>query len=168
LPFTSGVAAATDMRRGPIITKADGRIVGRGGLYDDPFDLGWGVEVGCYFHPSAWGQGYATALVAACTDFADRILALPEVSAFARPQNAGCRRVLEMAGFAVIRFVPQMERFLYRRRRPGIPPTRPDMEWSWNRCACGAFRRGRGRPALRRNPGNLPCEMAAGSPFNEH
>jgi ribosomal-protein-alanine N-acetyltransferase len=36
-----------------IVTKADGRIIGWGGLYDDPFDPGWGVEVGYFFHPSA-------------------------------------------------------------------------------------------------------------------
>ncbi len=106
-----------------IATKADGRIVGWGGLYDDPFEPGWGVEVGYYFHPATWGQGYATELVSACTDIADHILALPEVSAFARPENAGSRRVLEKAGFSVVRFVPEMERFLYRRGRPDIPPT---------------------------------------------
>lgn len=100
-----------------IVTKADGRIVGWGGLYDDPFDPGWGVEVAYHFHPATWGRGYASELVAACTDVADHVLGLPEVSAFARPENAGSRRVLEKAGFAVVRFVPEMERFLYRRQR---------------------------------------------------
>src|SRR5215472_7477715 len=31
-----------------IVSKADGRIVGWGGLYNDRFDLGWGVEVGFF------------------------------------------------------------------------------------------------------------------------
>jgi ribosomal-protein-alanine N-acetyltransferase len=97
------------------ITKADGRVIGWGGLYDDPFDPGWGVEVGYYFHPDAWGKGYASELTAACVSVADGILALPEVKAFARSENIGSRRVLEKAGFTVVRFVPDMERFLYRR-----------------------------------------------------
>ena len=72
-----------------ILTKAEHRIVGWGGLYDDPFELGWGVEVGYFFHPDAWGRGYATELVAACTDIADRALNLPEVRAFARLEKIG-------------------------------------------------------------------------------
>ncbi len=101
-----------------IAAKADGRIIGWGGLYDDPFDPGWGVEVGYFFHPSAWGHGYASELVAACTALADNTLCLPEVRAFAHPENLGSRRVLEKAGFEQVRFVPEMERLLYR-REPG-------------------------------------------------
>jgi RimJ/RimL family protein N-acetyltransferase len=97
-----------------IVSKADGRIVGWGGLYNDPFDLGWGVEVGFFFHPDVWGLGYATELVGMCVDLADR-LKLPEVRAFARPANAGSRRVLEKAGFNVVRLVPELERLLYSR-----------------------------------------------------
>ena len=98
-----------------IVTKADGRIIGWGGLYHDPFDPGWGIEVGFHFHPAAWGQGYATELTATCIHIADEVLGLPEVIAFARPENVGSRRVLEKAGFEVVRFVPEMGRFLYRR-----------------------------------------------------
>jgi ribosomal-protein-alanine N-acetyltransferase len=50
------------------------------------------------------------------------VLALPEVRAFARPDNAASRRVLERAGFEVVRFIPAMERFLYRRGRRDLPP----------------------------------------------
>jgi ribosomal-protein-alanine N-acetyltransferase len=105
-----------------IVTKAGGRIIGWGGLYDDPFDPGWGVEVGYFFHPAAWGQGYASELVAACADLADQVLRLAVVRAFARPENLGSRRVLEKAGFEIERFVPEMERFLYRRGRAGTRP----------------------------------------------
>jgi ribosomal-protein-alanine N-acetyltransferase len=101
-----------------IVSKTDGRIIGWGGLYDDPFDPGWGVEVGYYLHPAAWGRGYATELTTACTSLADNELHLPEVHAFARPENTGSRRVLEKAGFEVVRFIPAMERLLYRRARP--------------------------------------------------
>jgi [ribosomal protein S5]-alanine N-acetyltransferase len=102
-----------------VVTKADARIIGWGGLYDDPFDPGWGVEIGYYFDPASWGQGYATELTNACTSFADTVLELPEVRACARPENAGSRRVLEKTGFELVRFVPEMERFLFRRGRQG-------------------------------------------------
>lgn len=100
-----------------IVAKADGRIIGWGGLYEDPFDPGWGVEVGYSFRPQAWGQGYATELVAASLEIADKVLRLPEVRAFAKPENAASRRVLEKAGFEEVRFVPEMGRLLYCRRR---------------------------------------------------
>ncbi len=100
-----------------IRTRRNGRIIGWGGLYHDPFDPGWGVELGYHFHPAAWGKGYATELAIACMEFADHVLRLPAVSAFARPDNARSRRVLEKAGFAPVRYVPEMERLLYRRDR---------------------------------------------------
>ncbi|WP_236038669.1 GNAT family N-acetyltransferase [Belnapia arida] len=100
-----------------IVARSDARIIGWGGLYDDPFDPGWGVEVAYFFHPLAWGQGYASEMVAACMSVADHALRLPEVRAFAHPANVGSRRVLEKAGFEVVRFVPEMDRFLYRRHR---------------------------------------------------
>jgi [ribosomal protein S5]-alanine N-acetyltransferase len=98
-----------------ILTKAARRIIGWGGLYQDPFDPGWGVEVGYSFHPAAWGQGYASELALACTELADNLLGLAEVSAFAHRENRASRRVLEKAGFTVVRYVPEMERLLYRR-----------------------------------------------------
>jgi ribosomal-protein-alanine N-acetyltransferase len=110
-----------------IVTKADGRIVGWGGLYDDPFDPGWGVEVGYFLHPQAWGVGYASELTAECAAVADTVLRLPEVHAFARPDNIGSRRVLEKAGFIVVRFVPEMERLLYRRVRQDSSDLAPDV-----------------------------------------
>jgi [ribosomal protein S5]-alanine N-acetyltransferase len=100
-----------------IMDKSEGRLVGWGGLYDDPFDPGWGVEVAYFFHPSTWGQGYASEMVAACMGVADHTLRLPEVRAFAHPANVGSRRVLEKASFEVVRLVPEMDRFLYRRLR---------------------------------------------------
>jgi RimJ/RimL family protein N-acetyltransferase len=100
-----------------VIAKSDARTIGWGGLYEDPFDPGWGVEVAYFFHPSSWGQGYASEMVATSMSVADHVLRLPEVRAFAHPANAGSRRVLEKAGFEVVRFVPEMHRFLYRRHQ---------------------------------------------------
>jgi [ribosomal protein S5]-alanine N-acetyltransferase len=110
-----------------ILTKSDSRIVGWGGLYQDPFTPGWGVEIGYSFHPSVWGQGYASELANTCIGLADGALALSDLRAFAHPANLGSRRVLEKAGFAMIGFVPSMERFLYLRVQHGIRPiARPD------------------------------------------
>jgi len=103
-----------------IIARVDGRIIGWGGLYDDPFDPGWGVEVAYFFHQAAWGQGYASEMVAACMTIADQALRLPEVKAFTHPANGGSRRVLAKAGFEIVRFLPEMNRVLYRRGQQPI------------------------------------------------
>jgi [ribosomal protein S5]-alanine N-acetyltransferase len=103
-----------------IVTKSEGKIIGWGGLYDDPFDPGWGTEVAYFFHPSAWGQGYASETVGACMSVADHALRLLEVRAFAHPANLGSQRVLEKASFEVVRFVPEMDRLLYRRVRQDL------------------------------------------------
>ena len=95
--------------------RASGRIVGWGGLYRDPFDPGWGVEVGYFLHPSVQGRGLATELVAACIALARGVLRLPDLLAFAHPENAASRRVLRKSGFAEERFLPAMNRILYRR-----------------------------------------------------
>jgi len=102
-----------------VLLKTDGRLVGWGGLYNDPFEPGWGVELGYSFHPAAWGMGYATELAQACLDWADDALGLQEVWAFTHPGNNASRRVLEKAGFQPVRFVPEMDRTLHRRPRGG-------------------------------------------------
>jgi hypothetical protein len=38
------------------IAKSNGRTIALGGLYDDHFDPGWGVEVTYFFHPSTWDR----------------------------------------------------------------------------------------------------------------
>ena len=97
-----------------VISKQDNRIIGWGGLYQDPFDPGWGTEVGYAFHPRAWGQGFATELVTLSVQLADLVLKLPEVVAYVRAGNAGSRRVLEKTGFVEIREVPELGRLQYR------------------------------------------------------
>ena len=96
-----------------IARKNDGAIIGWGGLYEDPFDPGWGLEVGYWFARSAWGQGFASELVKASLDFA-RERGVDLVSAFARPENGASCRVLEKAGFRKERYVESMARNLYR------------------------------------------------------
>lgn len=92
----------------------DDSIVGWGGLYIDPFDATWGVELAYFFHSSVWGQGLASELAQASVALADT-LRLPSLIAFAHPANAASLRVLERAGFAGQRYIPQMQRFLLDR-----------------------------------------------------
>lgn len=102
-----------------VIETLSGQIVGFGGLYDDPFDPGWGIEVAYHFLPSAWGKGYATELVNHCLGIAHSRLHVAEVSAFAHPDNLASQRVLAKAGFSQHRFVPEMNRWLYKRAFTG-------------------------------------------------
>lgn len=90
-----------------------GRIVGWGGLYEDIFDPGWGVEVVYFFHPAVWGRGYATELTRAALAFG-REQGLAAVVAFAHPDNRGSRRVLEKSGFVEDRYLPGPDRFFYK------------------------------------------------------
>ena len=100
-----------------VTTRDNDRIIGWGGLYEDPFDPGWGFEVGYYFHRDVWGRGYASEVVGAALKVADRELKLPEVWAMAHPDNFGSRRVLEKAGFDIERHLPERTRILFRRSR---------------------------------------------------
>jgi RimJ/RimL family protein N-acetyltransferase len=93
--------------------RSGGGIVGLGGLYVDPFDPGWGVEIGYHFAPSAWGRGYASELTRFCLERAHGALGLAAVRAFAHPDNAASLRVLGKAGFRRERFVPEMNRLLF-------------------------------------------------------
>lgn len=97
------------------IEKSSGQIVGFGGLYDDPFDVLWGPEIANHFTGDVRGKGYATELALYALSTA-REMNLPEVRAFAHPDNAASKRVLEKAGFIEERFVPEMDRYLYSYR----------------------------------------------------
>lgn len=96
-----------------LVEKARGEVIGFGGLYDDPFDPGWGIEVGYHFLPSAWGKGYASELTSHCVRYARDQLGVRAISAFAHRDNAASRRVLTKAGFDEVRFVAGMDRYLY-------------------------------------------------------
>jgi ribosomal-protein-alanine N-acetyltransferase len=97
-----------------VIERTTGVLIGFGGLYEDPFDPGWGVEVGYFLAPGAWGKGYATELTLFCIAQARQQVRWPVLSAFAHPRNVASQRVLLKSGFHQERFVPEMERYLYR------------------------------------------------------
>jgi RimJ/RimL family protein N-acetyltransferase len=50
-----------------------------------------------------------------CVALARQQARWPMLRAFAHPQNIASQRVLLKAGFQQERFVPEMERFMYRR-----------------------------------------------------
>jgi [ribosomal protein S5]-alanine N-acetyltransferase len=104
-----------------VVQKASDEIVGFGGLYEDPFDAGWGPEVAYHFAPSAWGKGYAAELTCHCLRFGHDHLGLSEIRAFAHPDNLASRRVLAKSGFREDRFMRKMNRFLYVHRQETTP-----------------------------------------------
>ncbi len=93
--------------------RQSGDIIGWGGLYEDPFDKGWGVELAYFFAPQAWGRGFASELAGASLALARDELLLAQVRAFAHPENYASDNVLRKAGFLKQRFIPHMNRFLY-------------------------------------------------------
>ena len=95
------------------VLEREDRVVGWGGLNRDPKAPHWGTEVSYFIHRSYWGRGLATELVHASLRLAFRDLGLSEILAFTRPANHGSRRVLEKAGFAFERYVPELERDQY-------------------------------------------------------
>ena len=100
-----------------VLETATAAIIGFGGLYEDPFDPGWGLEVAYFLAPAAQGRGFARELVAASLATAWAAGA-PRVDAFAHPDNAASRGVLRGSGFRLLRHVPEMDRLLYRHDRP--------------------------------------------------
>jgi RimJ/RimL family protein N-acetyltransferase len=80
------------------ILEADGRVVGRTGLWRPE---GWpGLEVGWTLAREAWGRGYATEAGRAAMEWAWSELRLPGLISVIRPENARSIRVAERLGFA--------------------------------------------------------------------
>ncbi len=47
--------------------------------------------------------------------WADDALKLPEVRAFAHPENIASQRILTKTGFMAVRFIPKLNRLLFTR-----------------------------------------------------
>jgi len=99
-----------------IVHRAERRVIGWGGLNVDPHAPGW-VEISYFVHPAYEGQGFATEIVRASLRHGFADLALPEIGAFAKPENRGSIRVLEKCGFKLLRYEPALERNHYQVRR---------------------------------------------------
>ena len=100
-----------------------GEMVGRGGLQHTYVAGVQGIEAGWAIVPERWGEGLATELAMTCIDVAFNDLDLPEVVAFALPDNIGSRRVMEKSGFGYVCPVIHvgLPHVLYRRRRDAAP-----------------------------------------------
>ncbi|WP_306440157.1 GNAT family N-acetyltransferase [Pandoraea anhela] len=96
-----------------ILERKSGDIIGWGGLYVDPVAPAWGIEVGYAFTPGAWGKGFASELVQFALWYAFDVLKVPEVCAFAMPQNLASVRVLTKSGFELTEYVPALGRHRY-------------------------------------------------------
>ncbi len=99
-----------------VILRAEGRVIGWGGLSIDPFVPGLGVEVSYYFDSRDWGRGYATELVTVSIHYGFDTVRLPAIQAFARPENVVSVRVLEKCGLTFLRYEPELERNHYEIR----------------------------------------------------
>jgi ribosomal-protein-alanine N-acetyltransferase len=100
-----------------VVLRAEGCVIGWGGLSIDPFDPGWGIEVSYYFHPAYWGRGFATELVRATLQYGFVVLGLEAIGAFVRPANVASVRVLEKCGFTLRGYEPRLERNRYEIQR---------------------------------------------------
>lgn len=69
----------------------DRRIIGWGGLYVDPFDAGWGLEIGYFLAPAAWGRGVATELVGFLLRSADQARMERRSAEFQSPKQSRIR-----------------------------------------------------------------------------
>jgi ribosomal-protein-alanine N-acetyltransferase len=99
------------------VHRADGRIIGWGGLNVDANAPEWGVEVSYFLHPSYEGRGLATEIVRAALRYGFEDLALLRIRAFAKPENRASLRVLEKCGFMFVQYEPALERNHYEIRR---------------------------------------------------
>lgn len=98
-----------------VMLRSEERVIGWGGLNIDPTTPGWGPEVTYFIHPTYAGRGLATEVVTASLGHGFADLALPQISAFTRPENRASARVLEKCGFRFLRYEPALQRDHYRR-----------------------------------------------------
>lgn len=96
-----------------VLERTGMQVIGWGGLSVDPEVPGWGLEVSYAFAPASWGNGYATELVQYAVQHALVSLAVPEVNAFAMPENTASIRVLQKSGFTLVRYESELERNHY-------------------------------------------------------
>jgi [ribosomal protein S5]-alanine N-acetyltransferase len=103
---------------------ATGKMVGRGGLQWTYVAELNEVEVGWAVVPERWGQGLATELARASVEVGFGTIGMREIVAFALPENAASRRVMERTGFAYERDIvhASLPHVLYRQSAPESPP----------------------------------------------
>jgi [ribosomal protein S5]-alanine N-acetyltransferase len=80
----------------------DDRFIGNAIVRHADFDPSREVEIGYMIHKSFWGQGIATELVAALSDYVLNTLHRDKVIAYIHPEHYASQRVLEKNGFKKI------------------------------------------------------------------
>jgi RimJ/RimL family protein N-acetyltransferase len=84
-------------------SRADGGLVGRGGLSRAPVDGQERLEVGWVVRSDLWGRGYATEIGRAALAFAFDDLGARQVVAFTHPRNVRSRAVMGRLGMRYVR-----------------------------------------------------------------
>lgn len=100
--------------------RTTGAFVGRGGLRHVVLEGRSEVEVTYALTRETWGKGFATEIATAALHVAFLQLGLQDLVAFAIPENAASRRVMEKAGFRFERDIVHRDQrhVLYRIRTP--------------------------------------------------
>lgn len=80
-----------------VIEKASGRLVGRTGYLDTPYE--WpGLELGWTFNRTSWGKGYATESAIPARDWAFTVLGADRVISMIHPENRASQAVARWVG----------------------------------------------------------------------
>ena len=97
--------------------RATGEMVGRGGLQYTDATGAVAVEAAWAIVPARWGEGLATELARASVRVGLETLARPDLIALTLPDNHASRRVMDKAGFVLLRDVEVagLRHLLYRR-----------------------------------------------------
>lgn len=83
--------------RWAVVEKASGRMIGRTGFLDAPYE--WpGNELGWTFLREMWGKGYATEAATAARDFGFREIGMERVISMIHPDNAPSQAVAGRLG----------------------------------------------------------------------
>jgi RimJ/RimL family protein N-acetyltransferase len=96
-----------------VLYRSNKKIIGWGGLNEDPFAPGWGVEVAYFFHSDYWGRGLATELVTTSIKYGFKVLNLKEIGAFVHQFNIASTKVLKKCGFSFVKYEKKLDRNYY-------------------------------------------------------
>lgn len=95
--YYTGHWAAFGCGKWAVVEKESGRLVGRTGFLDLPYD--WpGLELGWTFARDAWGKGYATESARAARDWGFRVLGAERILSMIDPDNTSSQAVARRIG----------------------------------------------------------------------
>jgi RimJ/RimL family protein N-acetyltransferase len=95
--FYAGHWALHGSGKWAVVEKATGRVVGRTGYLDSPYE--WpGLELGWTFGRASWGKGYATESALAARDWAFATLGVDRILSMIDPRNVASQSVARRIG----------------------------------------------------------------------